>query len=147
MKKRGYLLIEVVIYLAISVMFLSMLTWLFIPYLNEYRQEEENDSEYNYLLSTYIYMDKRINEAKIKDLQFTNNEIYLYLDNRDNQIDVIKEYNGNLVVEYYKNNTRVKYNSLLKRVENFEVVEKENLFYVFIKQSNQEERVFCYEKK
>lgn len=147
MKKRGYLLIEVVIYLAISAVFLSTLTSLFIPYLNEYRQQEDSVFDLNYLLSAHIYIHKRINEPKIKEVICDNDSIYLYMDNGTNQIDVIKEQKGSLVVEYYKYNGKVNTNSLLKQVEAFNVIEKGNLFYVIIKQNNQEERIFCYEKK
>lgn len=147
MKKRGYLLIEVVMYLAVSVVFLTALTTLFIPYLNEYRQQEVIEEKFNYLLSTHVYIDKRVNESKIKEIKCDEDAIYLYIDNSQNQVDVIKAYKGNLIVEYYKNNEKISYNSLLKEVENFNVIEKENLFYVLIKQNNEDERVFCYEKK
>lgn len=147
MKKRGYLLIEVVMYLAVSVVFLTALTTLFIPYLNEYRQQEVKEEKFNYLLSTHVYIDKRVNESKIKEIKCDEDAIYLYIDNPQNQVDVIKAYKGNLIVEYYKNNEKISYNSLLKEVENFNVIEKENLFYVLIKQNNEDERVFCYEKK
>ena len=147
MKKRGYLLIEVVVYLAISAVFLSALTSLFIPYLNEYKQQESIENQFNYLLSAHVYIDKRINEAKIKEVKCNDDSIYVYIDNSYNQIDVIKKYKGNLIVEYYKNNEMVKYNSILKDVDVFNVIEKENILYVLIKQKNQDERIFCYEKK
>lgn len=35
---------------------------------------------------------------------------------------------------------------LIENVEEFDVVEKKNLFYIKLKVKNQEERIYCYEK-
>lgn len=146
MRRKGILLIEVVIYLFFLSIFLVKLTDIFLPYLKEYKENSNSSEVYKYLLNTESYINSRLNESKIKSLIIKDNKIIINIDNKFNQMDTIRKHRDLLIVEYQKSNTNNTYNVILRNLENFNVYEKDKLIYVIIKQEGKEQKVFCYGK-
>lgn len=78
--------------------------------------------------------------------------------NKDEDYIVVKFWRKGIVEEnkiekkkdklhvYYISSGENRNHILIKNVEEFDVMEKGNLFYIKLKVKNQEERIYCYEK-
>lgn len=146
MKKKGVLLLEAIVYLFFLSMFIVKVTDIFLPHLREYKENSNSSKVYKYLLNAESYINSRLNESKINSLTIKENKIIINIDNKFNQIDIIRKNGDLLIVEYKKPNTNTTYNVILRNLENFNVHEKDKLIYVIIKQKGENQKVFCYGK-
>lgn len=157
MKKRGYLLIECILYIWFCAIFSSMILTLFLPYIKEFKNEINASTNYNYILSASMYIENTIFDDNIENISVDDNKLKVYISSEEslevNEIKV-KEISkiNKLVVERYRLNSigtyeRVATNTILKNVENFYVVQNGKIITIFLKQYNGEERIFCYEDK
>lgn len=163
MKKKGFFLIECSIYIWFCSIFGTLLLSLFLPYIKEFKNQIRLSESYNYMLGASIYIDNYLLKENAYYILGENNELKIYSDNDILEMDILRINNSNkLVVDHYKlresndgldseyyikdeNYKRVATNTILKDVENYEILLKENLIYIFLKQNNNSERVFCYE--
>ncbi|MGL5245671.1 MAG: hypothetical protein ACRC7R_10895 [Sarcina sp.] len=118
-------------------------------YISEFKDYLRYSKEFKYLSDIDMYISSRVNGVKVKNIYCNENELKFEFINRENkkQVDTMRKKRDNLVIKYKKEYepSTIEY-TMLKSVENFEVYDKDNLFYVYIKQKNSEERIFCYEK-
>ncbi|MDH5085815.1 hypothetical protein QTH04_04420 [Clostridium perfringens] len=121
-----------------------------IFYVKEYKRFIPKEKELNYLLDAEMYLNHRFWDNMVEDIKI----------NKDKNYIVVKFWRDGIVaedkVEKIKNKLYVYYNytgygrnyspALIEDVEEFDLMEKGNLFYIKLKVKNQEERIYCYEK-
>lgn len=147
-EKKGYLLIELCIYLgALGIITLS-LTKNLIFYVKEYKSFLDNEKEFNYLLNAEMYLDYRFLNRRVEEVTVNPHKDYISIKFWEDEKlleDKIEKRKNTLSLsfkrygEYYSH-------ALLDNIEKFDVIEKEDLFYIRLKVKNQDERVYCYEK-
>ncbi len=177
MKKRGYLLVECVLYIWFCAILSTMILILFLPYIKEFKNEIHASTNYNYMLSASIYIESLIFDDSVLCVLENNNgcELKIYKNNEKSGMNIIKINKDNkLVIEHYRlnneesdlelddeisnfyddvfllndrNYTKVATNTILKDVESFYVVENRNIICITLKQYGGDERIFCYENK
>ncbi|MDO4535324.1 MAG: hypothetical protein Q4B63_05890 [Clostridium perfringens] len=176
MKRKGYFLVECALYIWFCVIFSTIILSIFLPYIKEFKNEIKVSTNYNYMLSASMYIENAMFNESVYCILVDNNELKIYSDNENLQMDIIKEKNINksnkLVVEHYRldsdkydfnnedynfydgdsslNNKvykRVATNTILKDIEDFRIVEKGNIIYITLKQLGGDERIFSYENK
>lgn len=174
MKKKGFLLIECAMYIWFCTIFSIMILTLFLPYIKEFKKEIKASTSYNYMLSASMYIENAMFDDNTYRIFVNNNEIKIYKNNGELELDTIKRKeiskNNKLVVEHSRlksvdlndetnnlydgidkfndeNYTRVATNTILKDVENFNVVQNGNIISIVIKQYDGKERIFSYENK
>lgn len=147
-KKKGYLLIELGIYLgALGIITLS-LTKNLIFYVKEYKSFLANEKEFNYLLNAEMYLDYRFLNRRVEEVTVNPNKDYISIKFWEKEKlleDKIEKGRTTLNVDFIRYGASNPF-PLLNGVEKFDVIEKENLFYIRLKVKNQDERVYCYEK-
>ncbi len=136
MKKRGYLLVECALYIWFCAIFSSMILTIFMPYINLYKNDKNLE----------------IDIIKLKEINRNNKLVVEHrrLKDEENSLDLNDEtsniYN-NISKFDDKNYIWVATNTILKDVENFNVVQNGDIITIYLKQYAGEERVFCYETK
>ena len=83
--------------------------------------------------------------------RFWDNMVEYIKINKDEDYIGVKFWRKGIVEEnkihvYYISSGENRNHILIENVEEFDVVEKKNLFYIKLKVKNQEERIYCYEK-
>lgn len=84
----------------------------------------------------------------VEDIKINKDEDYIgvkFLRNGIVEENKIEKKEDKLHV-YYISSGENRNHILIKNVEEFDVMEKGNLFYIKLKVKNQEERIYCYEK-
>lgn len=119
-----------------------------IFYVKEYKRFIPKEKELNYLLHAEMYLNHRFWDNMVEDIKINKDEDYI----------VVKFWRKGIVEEnkiekkedklhvYYISSGENRNHILIENVEEFDVVEKKNLFYIKLKVKNQEERIYCYEK-
>ena len=114
-----------------------------IFYVKEYKRFIPKEKELNYLLDAEMYLNHRFWDNMVEDIKI----------NKDKNYILVKFWRDGIVAEdklyVYYNYTGYGRNyspALIEDVEEFDLMEKGNLFYIKLKFKNQEERVYCYEK-
>ncbi|MPQ45241.1 hypothetical protein [Clostridium tarantellae] len=135
---------ECTIYLALAMIILNFLNNIVVKYVKEFKTYSDSSKNIKYLADADTYISSRINGVKVNNINCENNKIKIEFlnDNNKKQLDIIEKKNDKLYINY-KN--RKDY--ILKNIENFNIYDKGNIFYVFIKQKNSKGRIFCYEKE
>lgn len=147
-RKKGYLLIEACIYLgALGVITLG-LTKNLIFYVREYNSFLANEEEFNYLLNAEMYLDYRFLNKRVEEVIINPNKDYISIKLwEDGKLleDKIEKRKNTLDINFLRRG-KYYYHALLENVEKFDVIEKDDLFYIKLKVKDQDERVYCYEK-
>lgn len=149
------MLIELCIYLgALGIITLS-LTKNLIFYVKEYKKFIPMEKELNYLLDAEMYLNHRFWDNMVEEINL--NEDYIIVKfwrevpGTNGKLESIKDKivikGDKLYVDFnYTGNKGNPLHVLIENIENFNLVEKENLFYIKLKVKNKEERIYCYEK-
>ncbi len=149
------MLIELCIYLgALGIITLS-LTKNLIFYVKEYKKFIPMEKELNYLLDAEMYLNHRFWDNMVEEINL--NEDYIVVkfwrevpgtkDELESIKDKIVIKGDKLYVDFnYTGNKGNPLHVLIENIENFNLVEKKNLFYIKLKVKNKEERIYCYEK-
>lgn len=147
-RKKGYLLIEACIYLgALGVITLG-LTKNLIFYVREYNSFLANEEEFNYLLNAEMYLDYRFLNKSVEEVIINPNKDYISIKLWEDEKlleDKIEKRKNTLDINFLRRG-KYYYHTLLENVEKFDVIEKDDLFYIRLKVKDQDERVYCYEK-
>lgn len=147
-KKKAYLLIELCIYLGALGIITLILTKNLIFYVKEYKSFISEEKELNYILNAEMYLDYRFLNSRIENIIINENKDFINIKFWENGMILEDK------IEKLKNGVSITFNrygeyysrSLLDGVEIFDVLDKENLFYIKLKVKGQEEKVYCYEK-
>ncbi|WP_271841264.1 hypothetical protein [Clostridium perfringens] len=82
--------------------------------------------------------------------RFWDNMVEYIKINKEKNYIVVKFWRKGIVEDklhvYYISSGENRNHILIENVEEFDLVEKKNLFYIKLKVKNQEERIYCYEK-
>lgn len=148
MKDKGYLLIELCIYLGALGIITLVLTRNLIFYVKEYKAELEENKNFNYLLNGEMYIDYRLNDKNVEEVLINEKMDRITIRFRENDKlyeDRIEKGRISLNVIYSRYGKHYEH-SIIDNVEYFDVVDKNNIFYIKIKVIGEKERVYCYEK-
>ncbi|RUR41721.1 hypothetical protein ELS18_01535 [Clostridium perfringens] len=126
-----------------------------IFYVKEYKKFIPMEKELNYLLDAEMYLNHRFWDNMVEEINL--NEDYIIVkfwrevpgtkDELESIKDKIVIKGDKLYVDFnYTGNKGNTLHVLIENIENFNLVEKENLFYIKLKVKNKEERIYCYEK-
>ncbi len=122
-----------------------------IFYVKEYKRFIPKEKELNYLLDAEMYLNHRFWDNMVEDIKINKDKNYILVKFwRDGIVaeDKIEKIKNKLYVYYnYTGYGRNYSPALIENVEKFDVMEKGNLFYIKLKVKNQEERIYCYEKR
>lgn len=124
-------------------------------YVKEYKKFIPMEKELNYLLDAEMYLNHRFWDNMVEEINL--NEDYIVVkfwrkvpgtkDELESIKDKIVIKGDKLYVDFnYTGNKGNPLHVLMENIENFNLVEKENLFYIKLKVKNKEERIYCYEK-
>ena len=121
-----------------------------IFYVKEYKRFIPKEKELNYLLDAEMYLNHRFWDNMVEDIKINKDKNYILVKFwRDGIVaeDKIEKIKNKLYVYYNYTGYGWNYSpALIEDVEEFDLMEKGNLFYIKLKFKNQEERVYCYEK-
>ncbi|MDK0795965.1 hypothetical protein P5E92_06660 [Clostridium perfringens] len=126
-----------------------------IFYVKEYKKFIPMEKELNYLLDAEMYLNHRFWDNMVEEINL--NEDYIVVKfwrevpGTKGELESIKDKivikGDKLYVDFnYTGNKEKPLHVLVENIENFNLVEKENLFYIKLKVKNKEERIYCYEK-
>ncbi|MDM0488019.1 hypothetical protein QTH65_03885 [Clostridium perfringens] len=126
-----------------------------IFYVKEYKKFIPMEKELNYLLDAEMYLNHRFWDNMVEEINL--NEDYIVVKfwrevpGTKAELESIKDKivikGDKLYVDFnYTGNKGNPLHVLIENIENFNLVEKENLFYIKLKVKNKEERIYCYEK-
>ena len=154
MKKKGFLLIEVVISAAFTVIILFMLFNVFLSQLDIYNVEKENINNSIDIQECFNFIEHKLD--KIREVQVINNEIIIidYEENKNKNINnrkIIKLSGNSLVIRYeYKDNYVNEWwhkctNVIIKPIQQFIVAKEGNIIYATIidNKGRKWKRSFC----
>ncbi|EGT3615691.1 hypothetical protein FHH43_05485 [Clostridium perfringens] len=119
-----------------------------IFYVREYNSFLANEEEFNYLLNAEMYLDYRFLNKRVEEVIINPNKDYISIKLwEDGKLleDKIEKRKNTLDINFLRRG-KYYYHALLENVEKFDVIEKDDLFYIKLKVKDQDERVYCYEK-
>ncbi|MGG5462463.1 hypothetical protein [Clostridium sp. B9] len=119
-----------------------------IFYVKEYRNELEKNKGFNYLLNGEMYIDYRVNDKNVEEIIINENTDSITIKFKENDKlyeDRIEKGITSLRVLYSRYGEHY-IHSIIDNVEYFDVVDKNNIFYIKIKVIGEKERIYCYEK-
>lgn len=95
-----------------------------------------------------MYLDYRFLNRRVEEVTVNPNKDYISIKFWEEEKlleDKIEKRKNTLSLSFVRYGEYYSH-ALLDGVEKFDVIEKENLFYIRLKVKNQDERVYCYEK-
>jgi Tfp pilus assembly protein PilE len=130
----GITLIELIISVALSCIIISIIIPFFLRENYLFNKSIINDRSYLYVHEATLFIESQIeqnslytiidnNKIGIKEFDGTRKEIYFTKVSKDS---------GNIVVTYYQNAYASTTNILIRNVEDFKVIQKQNLIYLCI---------------
>ena len=154
-KKKGYTLIETVISIAIIILLLPVIATITIESIVEFKKYNEYIVELNNLDAAVLNIDKLLREEAIEEIYKGKDSVYktdsifikiieneeknlwmkkqIYIRGKDIKIKTTR-YNGKVQISN-------KTNTLLNKVEEFDILEKENLIYYIIEMESGLKRI------
>lgn len=135
-KSKGFTLLEIVIYMGLSLMICLMGYKLVMKLKNIYSISIEESLSLNSVEEAFITIDKFAREVDVLDVSNINNKLVInkgYYTNGLYETRIIEASEGNLLIGYYDSkgeeltgNRR----TLIKKIKNFEVVSKGKLIFI-----------------
>lgn len=136
--KKGFTLIEMIIYLAISLLIILILSDIFIVSYKSFNKNIKKDSYINSIENGIIAIKDMSMDSRVIFKEKNNNSLVLYQKFKDFYcVQSIYKKNNQLIVEYserYDNgNYEIKEEeTIIKNINDFYVYKKENLLYIKI---------------
>ena len=136
--KKGFTLIEMIIYLAVSLLIILILSDIFIVSYKSFNKNIKKDSYINSIENGIIAIKDMSMDSRVIFKEKNNNSLVLYQKFKDFYcVQSIYKKNNQLIVEYserYDNgNYEIKAEqTIIKNINDFYVYEKENLLYIKI---------------
>lgn len=136
--KKGFTLIEMIIYLAVSLLIILILSDIFIVSYKSFNKNIKKDSDINSIENGIIAIKDMSMDSRVIFKEKNNNSLVLYQKFKDFYcVQSIYKKNNQLIVEYserYDNgNYEIKAEeTIIKNINNFYVYKKENLLYIKI---------------
>lgn len=134
MKKKGFTLIEVIIYISLLIVVLDCAFSIFIYFYKDYKNNIKLNSHRAHIDEIWIFLEGKIKEAN------TYAEVYndsMRLKKYDKNLsltnssyEVIRLNGDKLIIEYYRGNTFQASNLIANNIEKFQVYRKDNLILI-----------------
>lgn len=138
-RKKGYTLVEVVVYLALSVLITTLVFQIFLGINNIFLKCLNRSNALNTVENTFISIYDIARDPRVVKMEKKNESLKIYYSTEiNNTYDVkdIKKNNKDLVVEYYQNKDGVdvilerRSEKLMLNINDFKVYKKENIIYI-----------------
>ena len=147
-KKKGFSLIELIIYLAVSLTIILILSDIFIVSYKSFNRNINKDSNINSIENGIVAIKDIVMDSRVIFKENKKNSLLIYQKFKDFYwVQSIYEKDNNLIVEYseqYFNNVSIKKGkqAIIKDINSFYVYEKGNLIYIKIIKEG-EEYIVC----
>lgn len=138
-RKRGYTLIEVVIYLALSILITTLLFEIFFSINNIFLKCLNRSNNLNSIENTFISIYDISRDPRVVKMEKKNESLKIYYSteiNNNYEVKHIKKNDKDLVVEYYQYKNGVDITSerrsekLMLNIDDFKVYKKKNVIYI-----------------
>ena len=143
-KKKGFTILESMIYIFLSTIILVEGINIFVPMYKSYLEIKSSSIRANEYKNFYINLNNIISEGGLD--QIVTGDDYIALckgDFGENLKKTIRVYDKKIVVVYSKGNEILTYNNMLYDVQQMEVVKKGNLIYINIYDENGDKFICC----
>lgn len=142
--KKGFTLIEMIIYLAVSLLIILILSNIFIVSYKSFNKNINKDSWINSIENGIITIRDMSMDSRVIFKEKDNNTLLLYQKFKDFYwVQSIYKKNNQLIVEYSERYGNGAYKikakqTIIKNINNFYVYKKENLLYIKIVKEGEE---------
>lgn len=131
---KGFLLLELIISAAISILLVTITIKLLFYIFTNYNEYLSTNRVESYSLSSLDIVDELISSAEPNSINVNNNVIsYIY---QNNKREIVKKISSDgtseLVINYYSNGLYTNKNIIQKKINGFSVVKKGGVIYVSI---------------
>lgn len=148
--KKGFSLIETLVYLVILTITMIISTSIFTNTLYVYKKAINKNLDINSINEGFLSISKISREKDTELIRVYENNIIFYKNIGCNQktLKVLKKSNNNLIIEHYimnENNIVISYsskNDIIAEVDDFKVIKKSNTIYILVVK-NQERYIRC----
>lgn len=143
-KKKGFTLIELIIYLAVSLTIVLILSDIFIAFYKSFNRNINKDRNINSIENGLVAIKDMVMDSRVIFKESNKNSLLIYQKFKDFYwVQSIYKKDNNLIVEYseqYFNNVSIRKGrqTVIKNINNFYVYEKGNLLYVKIIKEGEE---------
>lgn len=143
-KKKGFTLIELIIYLAVSLTIVLILSDIFIVFYKSFNRNINKDRNINSIENGLVAIKDMVMDSRVIFKESDKNSLLIYQKFKDFYwVQSIYKKDNNLIVEYseqYFNNVSIRKGrqTIIKNINNFYVYEKGNLLYVKIIKEGEE---------
>lgn len=142
-KKKGISLLEILVYLSLSVVVILLTTSLYIKVQKNYYDNITENKNLNSIAEGLITIETMVKDEDVYKIESTNSNLKLYLISEgQSMIKEIKINNDRLMVYYYKLYYESYYlygspNVLIINIKEFYIIKKGNLIYLNLKINNE----------
>lgn len=142
-KKKGISLLEILVYLSLSVVVILLTTSLYIKVQKNYYDNITENKNLNSIAEGLITIETMVKDEDVYKIESTNSNLKLYLISEgQSMIKEIKINNDRLMVYYYKLYYESYYlygspNVLIINIKEFYINKKGNLIYLNLKINNE----------
>jgi hypothetical protein len=143
-KKRGFTIIESLVYIFLTTMILLEGLNLYVLMYRYYIETIEITINYNNYQNFYITLDNIISEVGLSNVKVEDNHVIFSMINENiTSTKIINSYNGQIVITYINQDAKKTINTLIKDIDNLEVKKKGNLIYFIIHDKDGKEFIRC----
>jgi len=143
-KKRGFTIIESLVYIFLTTIILVEGINLFVLMYKSYIETVKLTIKYNNCQNFYINLDDIICEGGLNQIIVDDKYILFSKDIKSNNLDkVIKSYEGKIIVKYMRANVTQTINTMLEDIDELEIKKKGKLIYLIIHDKDGKEFIKC----
>jgi len=143
-KKRGFTIIESLVYIFLTTIILAEGINLFVLMYKSYIETVNLSIKYNNCQNFYINLDDIICEGGLDQIIVDDKYILFSKDIKSNNLDkIIKSYEGRIVVKYMRANVTQTINTMLEDIDELEIKKKGKLIYLIIYDEDGKEFIRC----
>ena len=140
-KKRGFTIIESLVYIFLTTMILAEGINLFVLMYKSYIEATKLTIKYNNYQNFYINLDNIIPDIGLENIVVDDRYILFLMDNKSGKSDiVIKSYNGDIVAKYTESGPIP---TMIQNINYLEVKKKGKLIYLIIHDKEGKEFIKC----
>ena len=143
-KKRGFTIIESLVYIFLTTMILVEGINLFVLMYKSYIEATKLTIKYNDYQNFYINLDNIICEGGLESILVDDNYILFSKNSEFKNLEKkIKSNEGKIVVKYTRYGATESINTMLKDIDNLEVKKKGKIIYLIIHDKDGKEFIRC----
>ena len=143
-KKRGFTIIESLVYIFLTTMVLVEGINLFVLMYKSYIEATKLTIKYNDYQNFYINLDNIICEGGLESILVDDNYILFSKNSEFKNLEKkIKSNEGKIVVKYTRYGATESINTMLKDIDNLEVKKKGKIIYLIIHDKDGKEFIRC----